>query len=97
MFCEKYAQNQVFVSSRPSTEFIGWSDFSEVESLPLTKEQALSLVNKIDFDETAKLIFSEELDKKLYEKYKSFASNPLLLTIMLLTFQKHASIPERLK
>ena len=96
LFCEKYAQNQVFVSSRPSTEFIGWSDFSEVESLPLTKEQALSLINKIDFDETAKLIFSEELDKKLYEKYKSFASNPLLLTIMLLTFQKHASIPERL-
>lgn len=95
-FCERYASNQVFVSSRPSTEFIGWSDFSEFESLPLTKEQALSLINKIDFDETAKSIFSEELDKKLYEKYKSFASNPLLLTIMLLTFQKHASIPERL-
>lgn len=96
VFCEMYASNQVFVSSRPSTEFIGWSDFSEFESLPLTKEQALSLINKIDFDETAKSIFSEELEKKLYEKYKSFASNPLLLTIMLLTFQKHASIPERL-
>ena len=96
VFCEMYASNQVFVSSRPSTEFIGWSDFSEFESLPLTKEQALSLINKIDFDETAKSIFSEELDKKLYKKYKSFASNPLLLTIMLLTFQKHASIPERL-
>ena len=96
VFCERYASNQVFVSSRPSTEFIGWSDFSEFESLPLTKEQALSLINKIDFDETAKSIFSEELDKKLYKKYKSFASNPLLLTIMLLTFQKHASIPERL-
>ena len=95
-FCEMYASNQVFVSSRPSTEFIGWSDFSEFESLPLTKEQALSLINKIDFDETAKSIFSKELEKKLYEKYKSFASNPLLLTIMLLTFQKHASIPERL-
>lgn len=96
LFCEKYSKNQIFVSSRPSTEFIGWLDFSEVQSQPLTKKQALSLINKIEFDETSKKIFSEELDKSLYRKYKSFASNPLLLTIMLLTFQKHASIPERL-
>lgn len=95
-FCQKHHHNCVFVSSRPSTEFIGWSNFSEIESLPLTKEQALSLVNKIEFDEKVKQTFSQELDRHLFEKYKSFASNPLLLTIMLLTFQKHASIPERL-
>lgn len=95
-FCQKYYQNHVFVSSRPSAEFIGWSDFSEVESLPLTKAQALSLIDKIEFDEKVKATFYEELDKNLFDKYTSFASNPLLLTIMLLTFQKHASIPERL-
>ena len=62
----------------------------------LTKEQALSLVNKIEFDETVKSIFCKELDERLFEKYQSFASNPLLLTIMLLTFDNHASIPDRL-
>ena len=95
-FSTLYLENCIFVSSRPSAEFISWEDFSEVESLPLTKQQALSLINKIDFDENVKKTFSYELDRILFEKYESFASNPLLLNIMLLTFQKHASIPERL-
>lgn len=67
-----------------------------METLKLSKEQALSLVKKIEFDEVVKNTFYNELDNSLYEKYESFASNPLLLNIMLLTFQKHASIPERL-
>ncbi len=93
---EKYSENKYFLSSRPSEEFIGWNDFCEVETLKLSKEQALSLVKKIEFDEVVKNTFYNELNNSLYEKYESFASNPLLLNIMLLTFQKHASIPERL-
>ena len=93
---EKYSENKYFLSSRPSEEFIGWNDFCEVETLKLSKEQALSLVKKIEFDEVVKNTFCKELNNSLYEKYESFASNPLLLNIMLLTFQKHASIPERL-
>lgn len=93
---EKYNNNKYFVSSRPTEEFIGWNDFCEVETLELSKEQALSLIKKIDFDETVKEVFCKELDARLYDSYRSFASNPLLLNIMLLTFQKHAVIPERL-
>ena len=62
----------------------------------LTKEQALNLIKKIDYSEPAKSTFYQELDNNLYDKYKSFASNPLLLTIMLLTFSNHASIPAKL-
>lgn len=94
--CEKYNDNRYFVSSRPSDEFIGWNDFNELKSLKLNKEQALSLIKKIEFDESVKDTFYKELDNNLYDKYSSFASNPLLLNIMLLTFQKHASIPEKL-
>ena len=93
---EKYCENKYFISSRPSEEFIGWNDFCEVETLNLSKEQALNLVRKIEFDEVVKDTFYKELENSLYDRYKSFASNPLLLNIMLLTFQKHASIPERL-
>lgn len=93
---EKYNDNKFYLSSWPSEDFIGWSDFCEVETLALNKQQALSLVKKIDFDEKAKETFYKELDDHLYDDYQSFASNPLLLNIMLLTFQKHASIPERL-
>lgn len=93
---KKYNENKYFLSSRPSEEFIGWNDFCEVEAQKLSKEQALSLVKKIDFDQVVKDTFCKELDNSLYDKYESFASNPLLLNIMLLTFQKHASIPDRL-
>lgn len=92
----KYNGNYYIVSSRPSTEFIGWNDYHEISIEPLSKEQALELVQKIDFDESTKKIFCEQLEVSLYEKYRSFASNPLLLNIMLLTFQKHSSIPDRL-
>lgn len=93
---EKYGNNKFFLSSRPSDAFIGWHDFCEVQTQKLTKEQALSLIKKIEFDKAVKETFYKELNEHLYARYESFASNPLLLNIMLLTFQKHASIPERL-
>ncbi len=93
---DKYSNNKYFLSSRPSEEFIGWNDFCEVETMELNKEQALDMIKKIEFDEITKNIFYKELNDSLYTKYQSFASNPLLLNIMLLTFQKHASVPEKL-
>lgn len=92
----KYPKNKFIVSSRPTDGFVGWNDFVEMKSMELTKEQALHLVSKIDFDENVKKIFYKELDERLYDKYQSFASNPLLLTIMLLTFDSRASIPDKL-
>lgn len=94
--CNHYRKNHYIVSSRPLDEFIGWNEFVEMSALPFTKEQALNLVKKIDFDEKTKEIFYKELDDNLYDKYKSFASNPLLLNIMLLTFDNHAYIPDKL-
>lgn len=94
--CSKYPDNYYIVSSRPTDEFIGWSDFIELKSLALSKEQALSLIDKLDYDADVKLNFYNELEYSLYEKYKTFASNPLLLTIMLLTFENRASIPDKL-
>lgn len=95
-FSDKYKNNNFIVSSRPSEEFIGWNDFVEMSALPLTKKQALSLIEKLDFDKTVKEIFYKELNDNLYDEYESFASNPLLLNIMLLTFNNHASIPDKL-
>lgn len=95
-FSDKYGKNNYVISSRPSEEFIGWNNFTEMSALPLTKNQALSLISKIEFDNTVKDIFYKELDEHLFDDYYSFASNPLLLNIMLLTFNNHASIPDKL-
>ncbi len=95
-FSAKYNKNKFIISSRPTDSFIGWNDFHEMSACSLTKEQALSLIQKIEFDESVKATFYDALANGLFEKYKSFASNPLLLTIMLLTFNDHALIPENL-
>ena len=92
----KYPQNKYIVTSRPTDDFVGWNDYVEMQSMELSKEQALHLIEKIEFDENVKKIFYKELNETLYDKYRSFASNPLLLTIMLLTFDNRASIPDKL-
>ncbi len=93
-FSNKYSENYCIVSSRPLTEFVGWSDFVEYTSMPLNKKQALRLIKKLEYDEELKNKFAKELDEELFEKYYSFASNPLLLTIMLMTFEGRLSIPD---
>lgn len=40
--------------------------------------------------------FCEQVDAELYEKHQDFAENPLLLTMMFLTFMRNSSIPEHL-
>jgi len=67
-----------------------------LESMSLSKEQALSLTDKIKYNLEVKKEFYNALNESLYNKYQSFASNPLLLTMMLLTFEAHANIPGKL-
>lgn len=95
-FIDKYTDNYYIISSRPYSEFIEFQRFTVLECCKLSKEQALSLVEKIDYDNSIKARFIEELEKTLYTEYKSFASNPLLLNIMLLTYDNYAEIPRKL-
>jgi hypothetical protein len=93
----KYNKNAYIVTSRPNENFIGWNTFTELEILPLTKQQAMSLVHKINFfPEQIKDRFLEEMNSSLYDEHQSFASNPLLLTIMYLSFSFNANISRKL-
>lgn len=95
-FITLYNENRYIISSRPSEEFIGWDNFIEYEMQKFTKEQALSLINRLDYDTKIKKRFSKELKLNLYDSHESFASIPLLLTIMLITYEAGASIPSNL-
>jgi len=95
-FCDKYTKNYFIISSRPYSEFVEFQRFTVLSTKCLNKKQALSLIEKIDFDYEVKQRFIKALDIDLFEKHKSFASNPLLLNIMLLTFDNFADIPEKL-
>jgi len=95
-FTDKYPDNYYFVSSRPCEEFIGWTRFYKYKTCRFTKEKAINLIKKLDYDETIKNKFLAQLNDELYDRHTSFASNPLLLNIMLLTFENYAEIPQKL-
>lgn len=95
-FSQRYHKNHFVVSSRPSDRFVGWNDFHGITLCDLTQAQVFNLIKKIDFDEAVKKPFTDALNNKLFRKYQAFASNPLLLTIMLLTFSVHATLPTNL-
>lgn len=95
-FVTLYNENRYVLSSRPSEEFIGWNQFIEYEISKMDKVQALALINKLNYDEKVKKHFYKELKGHLYDTHKSFASIPLLLTIMLMTYEAGASIPNNL-
>jgi len=95
-FCDLYSQHYYIVSSRRQDTFIGWQRFTVFDILPLSKERAINLIAKLDYDKDIKTKFLQKLSSKLYEQHISFASNPLLLSIMLITFDQYGEIPEKL-
>lgn len=93
---DKYKECPIFISSRPDEAFNGIEDFNIYSMLPLDIDLASSLVKKLPFDEEIKSKFSEALVNGLFDKHESFLSNPLLLSIMLLTYGQNAEIPSKL-
>lgn len=92
----RHDKNMFVVSSRPDDEFISWDDFTELRVQPLSKEQASSLVKKLNYDPVIKAKFVSELKKELYDQHSDFLSVPLLLTIMLMTYGQNAEIPKKM-
>ena len=86
----------IIVSSRPDDTFSGWEDFTEFTIAPLNVDEACELVEKLPFDEDLKKKFLADLRNFLFDRHESFLSNPLLLSIMLLTYGESADIPKKL-
>ena len=94
---KSYPGNTIVITSRPVNSFISYSKFTIFDIQDLTKEQALELIRKIDFwDKEGKNSFLEALDSNLYNTHREFASNPLLLTIMLMTYSSFGEVPAKM-
>ncbi len=86
----------IIVSSRRDDVFTGWDGFREFSVSPLAVEEACELVEKLRFDAELKEKFISDLRGFLFERHESFLSNPLLLSIMLLTYGESADIPTKI-
>lgn len=95
-FVKSNDRNAIVLTSRPDPELEGWQQFAVLQVCPLTLESARSLVEKLPFDSEIKTRFLTDLNAGMFVKHKDFLSNPLLLSIMLLSYGQSASIPNKI-
>jgi hypothetical protein len=86
----------IIISGRPDEKFASWSIFNTYSILPMTIAQVEQLINTIYCDSKLKIKFLKQVKSKLYHSHESFLSTPLLATLMLLTFEQYADIPDKL-
>jgi len=86
----------IMITTRPHERIEKWEGFYNVNVCPLDLDKAIELVQKLDYDPVVKQKFLDSLKDDLYDKHSSFLSNPLLLTIMLITYRESAEIPDKL-
>lgn len=98
-FTDQFGKNVFMMSSRPFQSFVSFSRFTTIELSPFSKEQALRLIELLDFrpdEPNIKKKFYAELESHLYTSHREFADNPLLLTIMLMTYEQFAEVPSKM-
>lgn len=93
-FMKEFYRNTVIITSRPINSFVSYTKFSLCDVQPLSLEQSVRVIEKIEFwDDDAKSRFLTDLKNHLYYSHREFASNPLLLTIMLMTHSSFGEVP----
>ena len=93
---QKYSQNSLIISTRPDVKLSSSVSLEVYHVQKLSLNQAVSLIEKVRYDADKKEAFISELKSGLYTKHHDFASSPLLLTMMLMTFHTFAVIPEKI-
>lgn len=99
IFTDKYTDNMFVISSRPTGSFLSLNRFTVLDLCPFTKPQALSLIDKLKFrvdEPSIKERFKKELQDNLFVTHREFTENPLLLTIMLMTYEQFAEVPSKM-
>lgn len=95
-FCSKYPYNKYIMTSRPTDCYMPLETFTHMKTMPMNKQQAIELASKIWRVDSKIQEFCKQLDNELFETHKSFAENPLLLSMMFLTFMRNLDIPDHL-
>lgn len=86
----------ILTSSRPEYNgFTDWSLYNVAYIEPLNLSQATEVIRNLKYDESIKERFTQALNSGLFIKHEGFSSNPLLLTIMLVTYEQFGDIPDK--
>lgn len=89
-------KNIIIMSSRPVGGALP-KHFSKMYILPFNIDQSCELIKKLALVQNNTAVgnnFIKELRSSLFKTHKSYAENPLLLTLMFRIFQQNARVPK---
>lgn len=92
-FSAKYSNNAFIISSRERLRLRSLSSFHIIHAKELSEEKAIKLAQKFPSD--SKIIkdkFCKNLKGSWFQTHREFAKNPLLLTMMFITFRQNGDI-----
>lgn len=92
----QYPNMSMLISTRPEDQISSLSWFWVFHAEGMNMEECVELTSKLGYDREKRDAFSEGIRHNLYDKYKEFLSNPLLTTMMLMTYSLRSDIPETL-
>lgn len=95
-FGKDFPNTTVVISSRPDDRFHSWPSFYVFKVNELSEDQVQALIGNLQYDTGVKKRFLKEVKSTLYKSHKSFLSSPLLASIMLLTYEEFAEIPQKM-
>ena len=92
-FAKTYYKNYFAITSRPSTNVVGLTNFQNIEVLPFTKDQILDFIKiNIDNEEFRQRILYSINEEKNLDLF-NYLSNPLLLSMFIRNYEYHPEIP----
>lgn len=98
-FTRKCPDTQIILSARPYAEWLNEiTGFRKAQLQELTREQALTFIDKLNLypnDPARHNKFRFLVEHELYPNQREFASNPLLLTAMMMVYHEDGEIPTR--
>lgn len=95
-FAARHPRLSIIISSRPGNSRDSLPDFEIFNIQPLNLEQVIEVVNKTTISTDTKDAFILKLDEGLFDEHRTFLGIPLLVVMMLLTFNSYAEIPDRM-
>lgn len=95
-FRRRFPKASLICSSRPDRQLESSASLRVLHVKEMTLEQISQVVKNALFDDDKKAAFVDALESGLYERHTSFLSNPLLATIMLITYDVGSGVPNKL-
>ena len=86
----------IVLTSRPISDFSAWQEFHVAEVQPFDLRQITELVEKTSIDGLVKTRFLKEVRERLFRSHQTFLANPLLCTMMVLTYTEFEDIPSKM-